>query len=85
MLSVSSIYVLRRTRPDLPRPFRTPGYPLTPAVFLTASLMLTVAAFLQRPVVSLYALASILAGIPVHYLYTRWQHKPNLGAASGVE
>src|SRR5206468_653603 len=37
MLTVSSIYVLRRTRPDLPRPFRTPGYPVVPAVFLTVT------------------------------------------------
>ena len=34
MLAVSSIYVLRWTRPDLPRPFRTPGYPIVPAIFL---------------------------------------------------
>ena len=27
MLTVSAVYVLRRRRPDLPRPFRTPGYP----------------------------------------------------------
>src|SRR5207248_6620022 len=66
MLSISSIFVLRRTRPDLPRPFRTPGYPFTPALFITASMMLTVAAFMERPWVSLYSLASILAGIPVH-------------------
>ncbi len=32
MLAMSSIYVLRWRRPDLPRPFRTPGYPVTPAV-----------------------------------------------------
>ena len=34
MLAMSSIFVLRRKRPDLPRPFRTPGYPVTPAVYL---------------------------------------------------
>ena len=34
MLAVSSIYVLRSRRPLLHRPFRTPGYPVTPAVFL---------------------------------------------------
>ena len=34
MLAVSSIYVLRLKRPDMHRPFRTPGYPVTPAVFL---------------------------------------------------
>ena len=31
MLAMSSIFILRRKRPDLPRPFRTPGYPVTPA------------------------------------------------------
>jgi basic amino acid/polyamine antiporter, APA family len=71
MLSVSSIFVLRRTQPDLPRPFRTPGYPFVPAVFLTAMTLLTTAAFLERPRVSLYSLLSILAGIPVHYLFLR--------------
>ena len=34
MLAVSSIYVLRFKQPVLHRPFRTPGYPVTPAVFL---------------------------------------------------
>src|SRR5512143_2806806 len=68
MLAVSSIYVLRRTRPDLPRPFRTPGYPVVPAIFLTATALLSIAAFVERPWVSLYSLLSILAGIPVYYL-----------------
>ena len=34
LLTVASVYVLRRRRPDLPRPFRVPGYPLVPAVYL---------------------------------------------------
>src|SRR5262249_51741555 len=59
MLSVSSFYVLRRTRPDLPRPFRTPGYPVVPAVFLVASALLSVAAFVERPRISVYSLLSI--------------------------
>jgi APA family basic amino acid/polyamine antiporter len=71
MLAVGSIYVLRHTRPDLPRPFRTPGYPFVPAVFLTATTALSIAAFYQRPWVSLYSLLSILAGIPVYYLRVR--------------
>jgi APA family basic amino acid/polyamine antiporter len=69
MLAMSSIFVLRRKRPDLPRPFRTPGYPLTPAVYLALTGMMTLAAFSQRPVVSGYALLSILAGVPFYYLW----------------
>jgi APA family basic amino acid/polyamine antiporter len=71
MLSVSSIYVLRRTRPNLPRPFRTPGYPIVPAIFILGSGALTAAAFHKRTDVSLYSLLSILAGIPVYYLWVR--------------
>jgi basic amino acid/polyamine antiporter, APA family len=68
MLSVSSVYMLCRQCPNLPRPFRTPGYPVTPAVFLLVTGALTVAAFVERPMVSTYSLLSILAGIPVYYL-----------------
>ena len=71
MLAVSSIYILRRTRPDLSRPFRTPGYPIVPAIFLTVTALLTIAAFVERPWVSLYSLLSILAGVPVYYLGLR--------------
>ncbi|MGQ0635411.1 MAG: APC family permease [Planctomycetaceae bacterium] len=35
-MSVAAVYVLRRTRPDLPRPYRTWGYPVTPALLLAA-------------------------------------------------
>jgi APA family basic amino acid/polyamine antiporter len=69
MLAMSSIFVLRRTRPDLPRPFRTPGYPVTPALYLVLTGIMTLAAFARRPKVSSYALLSILAGVPFYYLW----------------
>src|SRR5208337_2336888 len=71
MLAMSSIFVLRWKMPDLPRPFRTPGYPLTPAVYLGLTSLLTGAAFYQRPQVSAAALGSLLAGIPFYYLWKR--------------
>ncbi|MDR3634977.1 MAG: amino acid permease [Isosphaeraceae bacterium] len=69
ILSMSSIYVLRWKQPNLPRPFRTPGYPATPAVYLVLTALLTWAAFDRKRTESLYALGSILAGIPVYYLW----------------
>ena len=78
MLAMSSIFILRWRRPDLPRPFRTPGYPITPAVYLFLTGVLTVATFLDKPIPSCYALASILAGIPFYYV---WRGKaPSLDA-----
>jgi APA family basic amino acid/polyamine antiporter len=69
MLAMSSIFVLRWKQPDLPRPFRTPGYPVTPALYLVLTGMMTLAAFYQRPLVSSYALGSILAGVPFYYAW----------------
>jgi APA family basic amino acid/polyamine antiporter len=75
MLAMSSIFILRRRRPDLPRPFRTPGYPITPAAYLLLTGLMTLAAFYERPTVSAYALASILAGVPVYYLWELFKHQ----------
>jgi basic amino acid/polyamine antiporter, APA family len=69
MLAMSSIFILRQRRPDLPRPFRTPGYPVTPALYLALTGTMTVAAFCQRPAVSSYALLSILAGVAFYYFW----------------
>ncbi len=71
MLAMSSIFVLRWKMPDLHRPFRTPGYPLTPAIYLILTTLLTGAAFYQRTLVSATSLLSILAGIPLYYLWKR--------------
>jgi len=71
MLTVSAVYVLRVTRPDLPRPFRTPGYPVVPAVFLAGSALLIVATVRQRPWESLISLLCLQAGDPVYILAFR--------------
>jgi APA family basic amino acid/polyamine antiporter len=71
MLAVSSVFVLRRTRPDLPRPFRTPGYPFTPAFYLLVTAALTWATFARQPFAAACALLSILAGVPLYYATRR--------------
>lgn len=68
MLTVSAVYVLRWKSPDLPRPFRVPGYPWMPMMFLVPTGLLTAAAFSERPMASLAALGSILIGIPLYYV-----------------
>jgi APA family basic amino acid/polyamine antiporter len=75
MLTVSAIYVLRWKRPGMPRPFRTPGYPVVPAVFLVVTGLLTYAAFRQRPQESGLALLSILVGLPLHAAGAWWARR----------
>lgn len=71
LLSMSAIFVLRKKRPDLDRPFRTPGYPVTPAVYLLLTGVLLVAAFINSWETSTIALLSMLVGIPIYYLMPR--------------
>jgi amino acid transporter len=71
-LAVAAVYVLRRTRPDLARPYRTAGYPVTPAVFLLASLGMVANALVTDPVNTGLTFAIILAGVPV---YAVWKVK----------
>jgi APA family basic amino acid/polyamine antiporter len=81
MLAIAAVYVLRVKRPDLHRPFRTPGYPVTPAVFLVLTTVLTLATFKQRARVSTYALLSILAGIPIYYIWRGLRRSAGRGVA----
>ena len=69
MLTVGSVYVLRRSHSDLPRPFRTPGYPLVPAIYLVGTAALIAAVFYERPKVSLMSLISILVGVPCYFFW----------------
>jgi APA family basic amino acid/polyamine antiporter len=70
LLFISALYVLRRRCPELERPFRVPGYPITPAVFLVVVLFMAVFAFQQWPKPSVYSLGSIAMGIPVYYIWS---------------
>jgi len=70
MLFVGAVYVLRRRRPELARPFRVPGYPIPPALFLAVTLFMAVFAFKQWRGPSLVSIGSILLGIPVYYLWS---------------
>jgi APA family basic amino acid/polyamine antiporter len=67
MLTVSAVFVLRIRRPDLPRPFRTPGYPLVPGVYLLGTGILTAAVIHERTVPAAYSILSIVAGVPFYY------------------
>lgn len=67
-LAVVALFRLRKTEPEMPRPYRCWGYPWVPGIFVAGSLALTVSIWLQRPGRSSIGLLLILAGIPFY----RW-------------
>ena len=70
-LSIVSVFFLRFQRPDLPRPYRTWGYPLTPVAYTAASLLLLTSMLQSDTVESLAGLAIIAAGIPAYLIFSR--------------
>jgi APA family basic amino acid/polyamine antiporter len=68
-LAVAAVFVLRRTRPDLPRPYRTWGYPVVPLLFLLASVAMVVNALWTDPVNTGVTFGIILIGVPVYYAW----------------
>jgi basic amino acid/polyamine antiporter, APA family len=71
-LAVAAVFVLRRTRPDMPRPYRTWGYPVVPILFLLASVAMVVNALWTDPINTGITFAIILTGIPVYYGWRAW-------------
>jgi len=71
-LAVAAVFVLRRTRPELARPYRTWGYPVVPLLFLLASLGMVLNALWTDPVNTGITFGIILAGVPVYYLWRRF-------------
>jgi basic amino acid/polyamine antiporter, APA family len=70
-LTVAAVFVLRRRRPELPRPYRVWGYPLVPAVFLVASVGMVVNALLTDTVNTGVTFGIIFAGLPLYWLRAR--------------
>jgi len=70
-LAVAGVYVLRRTRPELPRPYRTVGYPVVPALFLLASVGMVVNALVTDPVDTGVTFGIIAAGVPVFFIWQK--------------
>ncbi len=76
----AAVVVLRRRRPDLPRPYRAWGYPWAQAVFVAAAAWLFVNSILEQPKTSAIGVGLILLGLPA-YLFFRRRPASKLGAA----
>jgi len=70
-LTVVGLFILRRRRPDIPRPYRCTGYPWLPALYVFMGAAWTLNTVITRPAEAFWGTAIVLAGIP-GYLY--WKH-----------
>ena len=67
-LTVLGVIVMRYSHPELHRPYRTWGYPVTPVLFLAATLFTMYYLLTERPWQSLGSLAVLGAGIAIYFI-----------------
>jgi basic amino acid/polyamine antiporter, APA family len=67
--AVVALFRMRRTEPDLPRPYRCWGYPWVPGLFVAGALALTINIWIQRPGRSSIGMLLILAGLPFYKMW----------------
>ncbi|MBI4724177.1 MAG: amino acid permease, partial [Rhodomicrobium sp.] len=70
-LTVLGVIVLRYRQPDLPRPYRAWGYPLTPLIFLAVTLFVLVHLVTERPLQSFASFCTMLAGLLLYGISVR--------------
>ncbi len=70
-LAAASVFVYRKRQPSAPRPYRVPGYPYTPAIFIVAAVALVVNTMATQPVRAAIGLGIVALGTPAYFLWKR--------------
>jgi APA family basic amino acid/polyamine antiporter len=71
VVAAVAVFTLRKRYPDLPRPYRTWGYPAVPLIFILALSGVLLNALVEKPVESLIGLFFTAVGIPIYFLWKR--------------
>src|ERR1700744_1373682 len=71
ILTIVGLFVLRRTRPNVPRPYRAVGYPVLPAIYIVMALFIDVILLRYKPQFTWPGLIVVLLGIPVYYAWSK--------------
>lgn len=78
LVMVAGVIALRIKRPDMARPYRMTGYPVTPLLFIAVAAWFLGNMIWTRPEPSLWALVFILSGVPVYL----WQRRKKIATAA---
>ncbi|MGA3026503.1 MAG: amino acid permease [Bryobacteraceae bacterium] len=70
-LAIASVFVFRRRLPDAPRPYRTWGYPVVPALFLVVTAWLLLNTLWTGPLQAFAGLGLMAAGTPFYFYWSR--------------
>ena len=67
-LTILGIFVLRKNKPELERPYKAFGYPLLPAIYILMAIAFCVLLIIYKPTFTWPGLIIVLIGIPIYYI-----------------
>jgi APA family basic amino acid/polyamine antiporter len=70
-LTAVGIFIFRRTRKDLQRPYRTIGYPVTPLIFISITFLFVANSLIAKPLHAWAGLSLILVALPIYAAFRR--------------
>ncbi len=70
-LAAASVFVYRKRDPNAERPYRVPGYPITPSIFILAAAALVANTIATQPGRAAVGLGIVLAGAPVYLIWKK--------------
>ncbi len=76
-ITILAIFVLRVKRPDIPRPYKAFGYPVIPALYILATVIIMVVLLIYKPKYTFPGLIIVLLGVPVYYLWKNYSGRQN--------
>lgn len=68
ILTIAGIFILRKKRPEIPRPYKAFGYPVIPVLYILMGLLFCVLLIIYKPQFTWPGLLIVLAGIPVYFI-----------------
>jgi len=71
VLTIIGIFILRKKRPDVERPYKAFGYPVLPAIYIVMGIAFCIALIFQKPVYAGWGLGIVLLGIPLYFIARR--------------
>jgi APA family basic amino acid/polyamine antiporter len=68
ILTIAGIFILRRSRPDVDRPYKAFGYPVLPAVYMLMAAAFCMLLIIYKPQYTWPGLIIVLIGIPIYFI-----------------
>jgi APA family basic amino acid/polyamine antiporter len=75
-LTILAIFILRVKRPDIPRPYKAIGYPVVPSIYILVTVTIMVILLIYKPDYTFPGLGIVILGIPVFYLWRKFNKNP---------